>query len=229
MAVCFVAKLTYLLSALSLCIAACSSQYNTVRLQRKPKQNLSVYTLATEHYLHIDENHVIELDRGERSLQIELNREVSAVGLVAETMKVTVKLYHDDAPFTGKLHLRLNNEDFDFASDSVTRENFAEAVTVLDTGQRQEDNAGLANSAQAQTGYITFGKPVAAGSSKRRWKIYRMTVPVDTRFIAAVRGLQKLEISAALRERTAVCDVSNRQIAAWKRFADSIVDAEIDP
>jgi|GEM_PF-3371118 len=221
--------MAYLFTCFCFLGIACSSQYNTVRLQRKPRQNLSIYTVATEHYLHIDENHVIELDRGERSLTIEFAREVAATGVVSETMKVTVKLYHDDAPFTGKLHIRLNNEDFDFVSDSITRENFAEAVTVLDTGQRQEDNAGLANSAQAQTGYITFGKPVAAGSSKRRWKIYRMTVPVDTRFIAGMRSLQKLEISAALRERTAVCDVSNRQMAAWKRFADNMVDTEIDP
>ena len=229
MVICFVSKSTYLFPGLCLFAIACSSQFNTVRLQRKPKQNLSVYTLATEHYLHIDENHVIELDRGERSLQIEFNREVSAIGLVTETMKVTVKLYYDDAAFTGKLHIPLNNEGFHFVSDSVSRETFAEAVTVLDTGQRQEDNSGLASSAQAQTGYITFGKPVAAGSSKRRWKIYRMTVPVDSRFIAGMRGLQKLEISAALRGQTAVCDVSNRQIAAWKRFAESIVDTEIDP
>lgn len=222
-------KLTYLFASLCFLVTACTSQFNSVRLQRKPKQNASVLTLATEHYLHIDENHVIELDRGERSLQIGFNREIAAAGLVSETMKVTVKLYHDDPPFTGKLHIRLNNEDFDFVSDSVTRENFAEAVTVLDTGQRQEDNAGLANSAQAQTGYITFGKPVAAGSSKRRWKIYRMSVPVDARFAAALRGVHQLEISSALRGQTAVCDVSNRQIAAWKRFADNIVDTEIDP
>ena len=222
-------KLPYLLVGLFFLLTACSSQYNTVRLQRKAKQNLSVYALATEHYLHIDENHVIELDRGERSLLVEFQREVTATSPVAETMKVTVKLYHDDAPFTGKLHIRLNDEDFHFAAENLTRENFAEAVTVLDTGQRQEDNAGLANSAQAQTGYITFGKPVAAGSSKRRWRIYRFSLPIEEKFTAAVRGLQRLEISAVLGSSTAVCDVSSRQIAAWKRYAAGIVDAETEP
>lgn len=222
-------KLPYTFFGLFFLVTACSSQYNTVRLQRKAKQNLSIYTVATEHYLHIDENHVIELDRGERSLQIEFSREISAAGLVSETMKVTVKIYHDDAPFRGKLHIRLNDEDFYFAAENLTRENFAEAVTVLDTGQRQEDNAGLSNSAQAQTGYITFGKPVAAGSSKRRWKIYRFSLPLEEKFTAAMRGLQRLEISSVLGVRTAVCDVSNRQIAAWKRYAAGIVDAETEP
>ena len=222
-------KLHYLLAGLIFLTNACSSQYNTVRLQRKPKQGLSLYSLTTEHYLHIDENHVLELDRGERSLQIEFNREVTSAGLVSETTKVTVKLYHDDAPFSGKVRVRLNNADFDLVSDSVTRENFAEAVTVLDTGQRQEDNASLANSAQAQTGYITFGKPVAAGSSKRRWKIYRMTVPLDSALSTAMQSIKQLEIAPTIRGQTAVCDVSDRQIAAWKRFAAGNVDTEIDP
>ena len=225
----FVSKLALAVVGLCLFATACSSQYNTVRLQRKTKQNLSVYTVSTEHYLHIDENHVIELDRGERSLTIEFTREVAAAGVVSETMKVTVKLYHDDAPFPGKLHIRLNNADFDFVADNVTRENFSEAVTVLDTGQRQDDNAGLANSAQAQTGYITFGKPVAAGSSKRLWKIYRFSLPVEPRFASALRDSQQLEISSSLRGRLAICDVSNRQIAAWKRYAGGIADAEIEP
>ncbi|MFO1471361.1 MAG: hypothetical protein U1F27_10010 [Turneriella sp.] len=225
----FVSKLTLAIAGLWLCATACSSQFNTVRLQRKPKQNLSVYTVSTEHYLHIDENHVIELDRGERSLTIEFTREVAATSVVSETIRVTAKLYHDDAPFPGKLHIRLNNEDFHFIAEGVTRENFSETVTVLDTGQRREDNPGLSNSAQAQTGYITFGKPVSAGSSKRLWKIYRFTLPVEPQFASALRRVEQLEISSSLKGHLAICDVSNRQIAAWKRYAGGIADAEIEP
>lgn len=200
-----------------------------MRLKRSLKQQPSVYTLSTEHYLHADDNHVAEYDRGERTLTMSFRKERSANSTNNEAISVTVKLYHDDPPFSGKVLIRIDNKDFDFLAENLTKEIFAEAVTVLDTGQRQEDNANLSNSAQAQTGYITFGKPVASGSSKRRWKVYRFNITANERFAMAIKNMQRFEISTRFGNLPAVTDVSQKQIAAWKRYVSNIVDQETEP
>lgn len=207
----------------------CTGQHNVVRLSHNKKLNISVYSLSTEHYLRADGDRVAELDKGQRTVVFTFLKEMKETFPVVDKITVTVKLYANDPVYSGVLHIFLDGVDFPFIADRITKENFTESVTVLDTGQRQESNTGLSNSAQAQTGYTTFGKPVAAGSAKRNWQLYRFSLKTDARFANTVLSAKDIAITTDYGKDRVEIAIAKTQLRAWKKYFANIFDEEMEP
>jgi hypothetical protein len=205
------------LFALSAVCSGCASDYNTVRL--KQKKGSDILSLRTQHYLQTDGDHVQEIERGERMAEFNASRRTSGNGDIELTLKVTLRLYEDDAPpaLAGQLDAGGKNVPLQIAKWSST--DLQEKVTVLDTGQRPGTNGALTSEVQAQTGYITFGKPTAAGSVQRRWRVYSGEISDAESFVQALRlaGLARVRLLVGTTE--AKIEFKPNQIKAWQRFA----------
>lgn len=214
---------------LGLILAGCASKFNVVKLSHDKKNNGDYLNLATEHYLSLDGDRVLELDRGERTLTFEFKRP-AAIGRPAnDAIAVTLKLYDTDAPPRGRLRLETGGESAEFEVQNPRREIFSETVTVLDSGQRQMDNPNLANSAQAQTGYITFGKPTAAGAAQRSWHLYRFEIAPESAVFALVASTKQASVSMRAGNLRAEAQISEKQLAAWRKYASGNYDEKAEP
>lgn len=212
--------------ALIVVFSGCASEYNTVRL--KKSANNETISLRTQHYLRTDDNHVQELERGERMAELKATRTTSAAGETTESLSLALRLYHDDpaaAPVwqletpTGSIRLEFN----DWQTTDLR-----EKVTVLDTGQRSHNNAALNSEVQAQTGYITFGKPTAAGSVERAWKVYTASTPLRENLIAALIKAEMISLTGSVGDLKARIDFKTEQQKAWRRYANRAVDKVVD-
>jgi len=211
-----------------LCILCCSGRTGVVRLKHDDKRNSDHLAVTTEHYLSLDGDKVLELDRGERSLTLEFRRP-SALGRPADdAILVTLKLYDTDPLPQGKIRLEAETRKAEFDPLDLTRSKFAETVTILDSGQRQQDNPGLANNAQAQTGYITFGKPVAAGTAQRKWHLYKFRIQPESMFFDTVGTAKYATISIAVGKLRAEMQSTEKETAIWKRYAAGNYDEKED-
>ena len=103
-----------------------------------------------------------------------------------------------------------------------------EKVTVLDTGQRSGANGALTSEVQAQTGYITFGKPTAAGSAQRLWRIHSSEITEPERFISTLTAGHKAGLSLNLGTVSGLVEFKPEQLKAWQRFARGEVDKVVD-
>ena len=214
---------------LSFIALACASKYNTVRLSRDQKTNNAYLALVTEHYVSLDGDRVLELDRGERTITFEFRRP-AAIGRPAnDAIMVTIKLYDTDAPPHGRLRFEAGGVSGEFDIQNPKRELFSETVTVLDSGQRQVDNPNLANSAQAQTGYITFGKPTAAGAAQRSWHLYRFEITPESDVLTLVRSAKQAAVFISSGNLRAEAQISEKQLGAWRRYASGDYDDKVDP
>jgi hypothetical protein len=110
----------------------------------------------------------------------------------------------------------------------LTLSKFAETVTILDSGQRQQDNPGLANTAQAQTGYITFGKPVAAGAAQRKWLLYKFRIQPESIFFETLGSAKTATISITVGKLRAEMQSTEKETAIWKRYAAGNYDEKED-
>lgn len=204
----------------------CSSDYNTVRLRQTEERD--ILTLRTQHYLQTDHNHVQELDRGERRAEIRGTLRKNKAGSSELSINIALKLYHDDP--TPALACRLEN-----ANNGITLQlspwnasDLQEKVTVLDTGQRTGPNGALTSEVQAQTGYITFGKPTAAGSVQRLWRIHNGEVTEPEKFISNLIAHTQISLSLGLGTTPARIEFKPEQLRAWQRFARGEIDKVID-
>ena len=202
---------------LSLHICACSSKLNTVRLDG------GVWSLTTEHYLSVDEDKLLELDKGERSIAFQFKR------VVRDEIQVSARLYDTDKDAISRMRIIADGKTFDFPSLVIERELQSEQVTILDSGQRREDNPNLATSAQAQTGYITFGKPGSAGVAKRYWITYRFRIAPVTEMRTAILRASKVSVVLDFGPNLAEAQVDTRQLRAWKRYFNAEYDEKNAP
>lgn len=221
-------KLAVALSLSFGCIA-CASKYNVVRLEHDKKKRDTRLTLTTEHYLSLDGDRVLELDRGERTLTLEFRRYGALVRPDNDPITVSLKLYDTDAAPRGKIRFEMDGRSVEFEPAELKQETLHENVTVLDTGQRQQENPSLANSAQAQTGYITFGKPVAAGAAKRTWIIYRFQIAPESTLLHGAATAKRVVISMAVGRVTAEAQATEKEIRAWKKYANGEYDEKTEP
>jgi hypothetical protein len=204
--------------------AACSSKYNVVRLNHDKKLSADYLTLSTEHYLSLDGDRILELDRGERTLTLTFRRPAVLPRPANDVVSLALKLYDTDPAPKGKIRLEADGRTLEFEPLSVKKEIFSETVTVLDTGQRQADNPNLANSAQAQTGYITFGKPATAGAAQRSWHIYHVEIAPESALFDKIASANRVLISVSAGRFQAEAQVAEKQLRAWKKYAGGDYD-----
>lgn len=208
---------------------ACASKNNTVRLARDEKLNTSYLTLRTEHYLSLDGDRILELDRGERTLTFEFKRPAGSTRPGDDTVSVALKLYDTDPLPKGKIRFEIEGRSIEFEPTDIKREPFQETVTVLDTGQRQQENPNLANSAQAQTGYITFGKPATAGGATRTWMIYRFQIKPESAVLYPAATAKRAAIYMTIGKYTAEAQATEKEMRAWKKYAGGEYDEKVEP
>ena len=219
----------YLAPAILLLLCTCSSKYNVVRLTNDAKSSTSYLTLTTEHYLSLDGDRILELDRGERSLTFEFRRLAGTTRPGDDPVSVALKLYDTDPVPKGNLRLEMDGRSFEFEPRDLKKEPLQETVTVLDTGQRQQENPNLANNAQAQTGYITFGKPAAAGAAKRTWMVYRFQIAPESTLLHGAATAKRASISMTVGRLTAEAQANEKELRAWNRYAQGKHDEQTDP
>jgi hypothetical protein len=200
-----------------------------VRLAHDGKSNTSYLSLTTEHYLSLDGDRILELDRGERTLSIEFRRVSGTTRPGDDPVSVALKLYDTDPVPKGNLRLEMDGRSLEFEPRDLKKEPFEETVTVLDTGQRQQDNPNLANNIQAQTGYINFGKPAAAGSAKRVWMVYRFQIAPESALLHAATTAKRVSISMTIGRLTGEAQAAEKEIRAWKKYAAGEYDEKVDP
>lgn len=206
----------YFLSGLFvLSLFSCSSEHNTVRLYPAKNDKAAYRQVSTEHYLYVDENHVAETERGERRASLVLR----STDTGAARLFVRLKLYPEDDFSEPQLELRLKNQVLRPAAQLVRREALAEQVTILESGDSLRTNPTIGNDVQAQSGYITFGKPTGAGAAKRYWQVIILEAELGSDSLAAIAGNEALSLNIAGFKAKAVADFSRRQAAAWQRFS----------
>lgn len=212
--------------ALIALFTGCASEYNTVRLKRSADSE--VVSLRTQHYLRTDNNHVQELERGERMAELKAIKTTTATGETTESLSLSLRLYHDDPVASLVWQLNTPNDSIRLEFDTWQATELREKVTVLDTGQRNSNNGALTSEVQAQTGYITFGKPTAAGSVERAWKIYTASTPFTEKLTAALLKTERVSLTGSVGELKARIDFKPEQLKAWRRYANHSVDKVVD-
>lgn len=226
MSACWGVRAPAFLLVLSVACLGCASEFNTVRLQRSAGSE--ILTLRTQHYLRTDDNHVQELERGERRAEIKASKTKTPDGTTPVTLSIALRLYDDD-PMPG-VALQLAGGEV-AATVTVTAwqvRELREKVTVLDTGQRAHNNAALTSEVQAQTGYITFGKPTAAGAVARAWKVYSADALANDRVLAALQNGQGLKMLIPLGSWQAQIEFKPDELKAWQRFVKGQIDKVVD-
>lgn len=219
----------FLAGLLCLGVIGCASKFNVVKLNRDEKAQASYLTLTTEHYLSLDGDRILELDRGERTLSIDLKRISGTARPGDDPVVVSLKLYDTDPVPKGNLRIEMDGRSFEFEPRDMKKEPLQETVTVLDTGQRQQENPNLANSAQAQTGYITFGKPAAAGSAKRTWMIYRFQIAPESKLLHGAATAKRATMTMTVGKFTAEAQAGEKEIRSWRKYANGDYDEKVDP
>lgn len=211
----------YFLSGfLILTFFCCTSEHNTVRLYAAKNDKPAYRQLSTEHYLYVDDNHVAEAERGERRASFVLR------GTNSNTAKlfVRLKVYPEDDFSEPQVELRLRSQVLRPALHEVRRESLAEQVTILESGDNLRTNPMIGNDVQAQSGYITFGKPTGAGSAKRYWQVLILETELNAETLAAIAGSDTLTLQFSGYKTRALADFSRRQLAAWQRFGQGNSD-----
>ncbi|GAB4423655.1 MAG: hypothetical protein OHK0011_03730 [Turneriella sp.] len=208
-------KKYFLSGCFVLSILSCSSEHNTVRLYPAKNDKAAYRQVSTDHYLYVDENHVAEAERGERRVSLVLR----SSGAEAAKLFVRLKVYPDDDFAEPQLELRLRNQVIRPAALVIRREALAEQVTILESGDSLRTNPMIGNDVQAQSGYITFGKPTGAGSAKRYWQVLVLAVELDNDALSAISRADTLSLQIKGGNGQATADFSRQQLGAWQRFS----------
>jgi hypothetical protein len=206
----------YFLSGLiALSLWHCSTEHNIVRLYPEKNGKAPYRQLSTDHYLYVDENHVAEAERGERRVTFVLrSTDTDSARLFAR-----LKLYPEDDFAEPQLELHLKEQILRPAAKLVRREALSEQVTILETGDGIRTNPTIGNDIQAQSGYITFGKPTGAGAAKRDWQVLLFELKLDSNALSAIRQTEALSLLVKSKRKQGNADFSRRQLAAWQRFS----------
>ena len=211
----------YFLSGLFLLsLFHCTSEHNTVRLYPAKSDKSSYRQLSTEHYLYVDENHVAEAERGERRASFVLR---SADTNTAKLF-VRLKVYPEDNFGEPQLEIRLRNQVIRPVLREVRREALAEQVTILESGDNLRTNPMIGNDVQAQSGYITFGKPTGAGSAKRYWQVIILEAELDKEALATVGQSDAVSVVITGNRTKGIAEFSRKQMNAWQRFSLGKID-----
>lgn len=211
----------YFLSGLFLLsLFHCTSEHNTVRLYPAKSDKAAYRQLSTEHYLYVDENHVAEAERGERRASFVLR---SADTNTAKLF-VRLKVYPEDNFGEPQLEIRLRNQVIRPVLREVRREALAEQVTILESGDNLRTNPMIGNDVQAQSGYITFGKPTGAGAAKRYWQVIILEAELDNEALATVGQSDTVSVVITGIRTRGIAEFSRKQIHAWQRFSLGKID-----
>ena len=160
--------------------------------------------------------------------ELKATKTTSAAGETTETLSLALRLYHDDPAAAPVWQLETPTGSIPLEFNDWQTTDLREKVTVLDTGQRSHNNAALNSEVQAQTGYITFGKPTAAGSVERAWKVYTASTPLRENLIAALIKAERISLTGSVGDLKARIDFKTEQQKAWRRYANRAVDKVVD-
>lgn len=205
---------------------ACNSTYNTVKLHSARDGQKAYTRLLTTHYVSAGGNLVMEYDRGERSAEFELQKAVSQTNQPRLRVKLTV--YFDDPPLNTNAEIEVGKERLPLLLTDLQREKKEELATVLDTGQRSEFMPPMGNDVQAQSGYITFGKPAGAGTAKRHWIVYTFSTHLPENMHELLFGQKAIAFIFSLGGHPATTVVDGKERAAWMRFFEGKIDAQAE-
>lgn len=209
-----VAVLIYLASG------ACASEHNKVRLVKPANGKPEYRQLSTDHYLFVDGNHVLEAERGERRATFVLRSQPSGQAL----LYARLKLYPEDKFDTPQLELHLNAKVLHLESRLVKQETMAEQVTILESGDGMRTNPTIGTDVQAQSGYITFGRPTGAGAAKRFWQVLVLEAELDPAVLDSIAAATSLSAVLSGKSSSASVEFSHKQRAAWQRFCAGMID-----
>ncbi|MCX7632593.1 MAG: hypothetical protein N2Z22_04580 [Turneriella sp.] len=201
-------------------VSACaSSRFNQVVLV-KNKDGTQFQELLTEHYLFVDGDHVAEAERGERRLLFQLRSRSGGASL-----RTQLKLYPEDASDSLQLELLADGRTLLLPISKFRRWQYEEEVTLLGTGDGIRVAPTIGNDIQAQSGYITFGKPTGAQAAKRNWQVVVLESELDSTTLNGITRVVELSVRIAkISGITATAEFSTKQVAAWRRFAEGKVD-----
>lgn len=199
---------------------ACASEHNKVRLVKPASGKVAYRQLSTDHYLFVDGNHVAEAERGERRVTFVLRSQPEGAAL----LYAQFKFYPEDAIHQPQLEFHLNNQVLRLQTRLVRQEALAEQVTILESGDGMRTNPTIGTDVQAQSGYITFGRPTGAGAAKRFWQVLVLEAELEPAMLEAIAAAES--ISAVLREKSTPASVefSLKQREAWQRFCTGKTD-----
>jgi hypothetical protein len=170
----------------------------------------------------VDGNHVAEAERGERRVLLVLRSKESNTA----KLYIRLKVYPEDDVTGIRAELRLAEQVLRPVLREVRREPIAEQVTILESGDSLRTNPMIGNDVQAQSGYITFGKPTGAGAAKRYWQLVILEAELDTETLALIARTNTLAMEFSGNNIRASADFSRRQLAAWQRFSLGMSDEE---
>jgi len=200
----------------------CASEHNVVRLHPAKGEKAGYRQLSTDHYLYVDGNHVAEAERGERRALFILKQKAAATA----KLYIRLKVYPEDDLTGVGAELRLSEQALRPVLREVRRESLAEQVTILESGDSLRTNPTIGNDVQAQSGYITFGKPTGAGAAKRYWQLLILEADLDAGTLALIAHTNTLAMEFSGNNIRASADFSRQQLAAWQRFSRGMSDEE---
>ncbi len=213
--------LGYFLSGIFLlALFHCSSEHNTIRLYPARKDRPAYRQLSTEHYLYVDDNHVAEAERGERRATFVLR----STDQGKAKLFLRLKLYTEDDFAEPQLEIHAASQVTRLALREIRREAMTEEVTILESGDNLRTNPMIGNDVQAQSGYITFGKPTGAGAAKRHWQVIILEADVETEALAAIARSNAVSIWISAARARGIAEFSRKQLAAWRRFSSGKID-----
>lgn len=210
-------------TALCLLGGACATEHNTIRLNPADKGKTPYRQLSTEHYLYVDENHVAEAERGERRVQLVLR----SSGSDKIKLFIRLRLYPEDDFSQPALELRAKEAALRPVVQFIRREALAEQVTILESGDSLRTNPMIGNDVQAQSGYITFGKPTGAGAARREWQIVLLEAELATQSMLALFEDDAITLQVSGDKARGIADFSRRQRTAWRRFGEGRIDQTV--
>lgn len=209
-------------------VVHCGSVENSVRLVKYPGAGSEKVLLQISHYLTLDDNVVAELDRGERRLTVTFERTGGQNSMNAGVIHWKFRFYVEDPPPQRAVIAIADGRQIVLTFSPYRHKRTSETATLLDRGQRSEVNPALADSAQAQTGYITFGKPTAAGYAKREWSEYEAVAPLPQELWTALPQLQSLSWQVTAGKTIMQLPIEPGQIKALKRYRMNLIDRSED-
>ncbi len=197
--------------------AACSSGLNTVRFVAARDGAPAYLRLKTQHYVTLGGNLVEEYQRGKRAAVCILKADANKKEDI--DLKIEISLYEDDPPVRGRAWLEVGAAKTPIEILESRAEKTEEMAAVLDTGQRDEFLPPMSNDVQAQSEYITFGKPAGAGGVRRTWTVYSLGMKIPRETLAALRGTEKATFAIAVGNTGATFALDGEARMAWLRLS----------
>lgn len=174
------------------------------------------FRLKTQHYVTLGSNLVEEYQRGQRTATCILKTPADKKEDI--TLKIELALFDDDPPVKKSASLDAGVVQTPLAILKRSVQKKEEMAAVLDTGQRDEFMPPMTNAVQAQSEYITFGRPAGAGGVRRTWALYSLETVLPRASLISLASTKKAQLRIRVGETWAVFTIDGDSRKAWLRL-----------